>query len=93
MQRIRLLSLAGATLLTMLVTLSVENATAAPRPERPTAAVKRPSRAPAWLNQSQMVITSQGVMHRSAAARLGLPGTPLPTGGNGGGTQDPGVRR
>jgi len=33
-----------------------------------------------WMNPSQMVQTSQGVMHRDAAARLGLPGTPIPSG-------------
>lgn len=31
-----------------------------------------------WANLSLLVMTSQGVMHRDAAARLGLAGTPLP---------------
>jgi predicted metalloprotease with PDZ domain len=31
-----------------------------------------------FLNPNQMVRTSQGVMHRDAAARLGLPSTPFP---------------
>src|SRR5262245_227158 len=30
-----------------------------------------------WMNPALMVRTSQGVMHRDAAARLGLAGTPL----------------
>jgi predicted metalloprotease with PDZ domain len=30
------------------------------------------------LNISQMVLTSQGIMHREAAIRLGLPYTPIP---------------
>jgi len=31
-----------------------------------------------WMNPALMVYTSQGVMHRDAAARLGLAGTPFP---------------
>ena len=91
MQRTRLLT--GTTLLIALVLgFGADIAPAATRGARPAAA-KRVNRAPAWFNQSQMVITPQGVMHRTAAARLGLPGTPLPTSGGSGGTQDPGVRR
>jgi S1-C subfamily serine protease len=30
-----------------------------------------------WMSPSQMVLTSQGAMHKDAAARLGLPGTPI----------------
>jgi ribosomal protein S8 len=29
------------------------------------------------MNPALMVMTSQGIMHRDAAARLGLPGTPI----------------
>jgi predicted metalloprotease with PDZ domain len=31
-----------------------------------------------WINPALMVRTSQGVMHKDAAARLGLAGTPFP---------------
>jgi hypothetical protein len=47
-----------------------------------TASFNAPRSAPAsfgpsgLINPSQMVITSQGVMHKAAAARLGLSGTP-----------------
>ena len=94
MQRTRFLSrLAGITLFALIFGSNVESSPAAPRAARPPVTAPRVSRGAAWFNQSQMVITSQGVMHRTAAARLGLRGTPLPTAGNGGGTQDPGLRR
>ena len=38
------------------------------------------------MSPSQMVITPMGVMHRSAAIRLGLPFTPYPSGGGDGPT-------
>lgn len=94
MQRTRFSRLAGITaVFASILGLGVGSSPAAPRAPRPTVTAQRASRAPAWFNQSQMVITSQGVMHRTAAARLGLRGTPLPTAGNAGGTQDPGIRR
>jgi len=40
-----------------------------------------------WMNASLMVKTSQGVMHRDAAARLGLTGEPL--GASSGGSDAP----
>src|SRR5205085_2082532 len=47
-----------------------------------------------WMNPALMVQTSQGVMHRDAAARLGLEGTPLPTSPTSGGSQStPAVTR
>ena len=83
------------TLFALVFGFTMESSAAAPWATRTPANHQRVSRsrAPVWFNQSQMVITSQGVMHRAAAARLGLRGTPLPSGGTGGGTQDPGIRR
>ena len=97
MQRTRFFSRLACTttLFALVFGLGMESSEAAPWAARPAVNHQRVSRsrAPAWFNQSQMVITSQGVMHRAAAARLGLRGTPLPSGGTGGGTQDPGIRR
>jgi len=75
-----------------------------PSSGRPLPGAGTPSNAPpvpassGFLNPSQMVITSQGVMHRAAAARLGLSGTPFSgapesSGGvpSGGGTSLPGA--
>jgi hypothetical protein len=72
--------------------LGVEHLPAQIRAPRAASAPKRPARQPGLINPSQMVMTPQGAMHRSAAARLGLPTTPFPT-GTGGGNQDPNARR
>ena len=47
-------------------------------PKRPSARTSVTVSAPSgWMNRSLMVRTSQGVMHRDAAIRLGLPYQPF----------------
>jgi PDZ domain len=50
---------------------------AAPQVNSPTAGRRVVPPGGGFINPSQMVITSQGVMHKAAAARLGLAGTPF----------------
>ncbi|MEX2175872.1 MAG: hypothetical protein WD872_16025 [Pirellulaceae bacterium] len=49
----------------------------APAPQANQRAASRTSGGFGIINPALMVMTSQGVMHRDAAARLGLPGTPI----------------
>jgi hypothetical protein len=81
MQRIKLF----AAPLALIMGICAADVQGAPRRPAPPVSQTRVANT-GIMNPSQMVITPMGIMHRSTAIRLGLPFTPMPTGGGDGGT-------